>query len=1222
MVEGAITIDDRQKFEVAAREFRFLAHEDKKGYVSWRSPSGRSFRVLRPPLVRAVEEDWASRGGIVGRWSITVRGDGSWSAPFKFHPFEGGNCSADAWQKVERASRRLCEEAAKGPGLVALVYGAATPWAEEYLRSWTTVFDQADPQVALVNTVEIVTTSGHRLGLLLLPAHPIRLAWHIAYDQLASYARYEEGVSATSVVKDLSYLDSAQFPSVLPGIEVGQAFIFGDTLGFHTVAMVSDRDSEPKAAISLMAAALAGGARERGPEIERNNVEILAHELGHYLECHSRSDPDGRQIGPDLLNVHAIKPGDGMTVARALGRVLKLRQPPLVDEDDDEEPSDLCFTLDLFPSKGQEAYAGRFLLDVARRRRAAAGIIGQEDRWMVETVQRPGDIPLPRLRWARRDDPEPCGPAHVTFAFDIFDSNVESLPLNLLPQTPRPLHSYGLVVATERQVSFENCPTWRTFVPRNTDGEKHPVHRKYTDWLVRFHEALLRAAARNGDGQPCWPVLFTRLSPESEDGIRRLHATSDWVVTADRNACIEYFDSPHEARAIYDAYVIDCVPERTDLGCLQLVTSTCNLDEVRDLFDEMLGEMGLTSSARNCEFLLWHLKGLSGRLAIRLSSQGAQPGELVALALIHAACASADSGSPDWLPLAEGFFISLDEIGDVVPRSEGGSREPERADLVYVTAGARRPLEFRFVEVKFRRHLRTARGAELVEKIVEQTAAIRKRWLQHFFEPKAAVTRSIRRSSLARLLFFYADKARRHYLAAEAHERIRREVDKLLLQGDAYEITMPERPDYGYIFCPELRTVELERLYISGQQEANLFLVGTSYLPDNGALGPPKSIVSEALNAAGTSGHGTSGPEARRESLDPDVNTVATLGVTEVILGVAPTTGDRISWRLSINSNPHLMIVGLPGMGKTTCLANVCRQLHTAGIKPVVFSFHEDIDAKIETACGGFEAIDYDGLGFNPLQVASGSALAHIDVASELRDIFSAIFPDLGEIQTEEIRQAIKQSYVDLGWGTDRADLTGLSIPSFQTFFDLLQAKPKPNQGVVARLTELSDYGFFKSTGLKRSLLDFTGPTVVRIHRTSNELLQRAFAAFVLYSIYKDMFKRGPQSKLTHAVVFDEAHRASRLKLLPTMAKECRKFGVALVVASQEARDFDLSLFSAIANYLALRINEHDAKAVARTAASSDIEKRIIDRLKQLKKYNALFFTEGSTRPTTVELSQ
>jgi DNA helicase HerA-like ATPase len=125
----------------------------------------------------------------------------------------------------------------------------------------------------------------------------------------------------------------------------------------------------------------------------------------------------------------------------------------------------------------------------------------------------------------------------------------------------------------------------------------------------------------------------------------------------------------------------------------------------------------------------------------------------------------------------------------------------------------------------------------------------------------------------------------------------------------------------------------------------------------------------------------------------------------------------------------------------------------------------------------------------------------------------------------------------------------------------------------------------------------------------------------VLYSIYKDMFKRGPQASLTHAVIFDEAHRASKLKLLPTMAKECRKFGITLVLASQEARDFDSSLFSTIANYLALRVTEYDARTIAKMVASSDVEKRVIDRLKQLEKYTALFFTEGSTRPTMVALA-
>ncbi len=60
--------------------------------------------------------------------------------------------------------------------------------------------------------------------------------------------------------------------------------------------------------------------------------------------------------------------------------------------------------------------------------------------------------------------------------------------------------------------------------------------------------------------------------------LRQLHRLCDWVVTVDRNAGIEYFASPRDNREIYDAYVTDCVPEREDMGGLQLTTSTRNFE--------------------------------------------------------------------------------------------------------------------------------------------------------------------------------------------------------------------------------------------------------------------------------------------------------------------------------------------------------------------------------------------------------------------------------------------------------------------------------------------------------------------------------------------------------------------------------------------------------------------------------------------------------------------
>ena len=116
------------------------------------------------------------------------------------------------------------------------------------------------------------------------------------------------------------------------------------------------------------------------------------------------------------------------------------------------------------------------------------------------------------------------------------------------------------------------------------------------------------------------------------------------------------------------------------------------------------------------------------------------------------------------------------------------------------------------------------------------------------------------------------------------------------------------------------------------------------------------------------------------------------------------------------------------------------------------------------------------------------------------------------------------------------------------------------------------------------------------------------------------MFRRGTQDRITHAVIFDEAHRAARLKLIPTMAKECRKYGLSFVVASQEAKDFDSSLFTAVDNYLALRVSEPDAKLMAKIFAPSDKLTLYTDRIKQMAKFKAWFYSEGMRTPVPVAL--
>jgi DNA phosphorothioation-dependent restriction protein DptH len=892
-------------------------------------------------------------------------------------------------------------------------------------------------------------------------------------------------------------------------------------LGFHAIAMTLDGEPEPKAAVALLSACLGAGSQYVAPSIGAQSASLLAREIRHYLDCHVGAG--GEQ--PDLLSLQAWRPGDGATVARALGEVLREAHP---SEEDEEDLTPLCFTLDLHHPSSSGA-SGRFLADVARRRRSGGGVIEANDRWMTETASRPGGVMVPRLRWAKREENAEPRASHISFAFDVFEARLETRPVAPLAEV-RPLHGFGLTKVMERRVDLEGDPEWSVFAPPAQTGEKAPDNRTATDRVLRLDAAIARATARSLGGTDAdWPVLITRLPMSGQHWIDRLHDRSDWVVTVDRNACIEYFDTPQRLPNVYERFVIDAVPERADLGAVQLVTSSSNLDAVRDLVDQALGAMGLSSSERNSRFLISQLKALSGRLAIRLANAAGRTEELIALALVQANCAEYGSTDGPWLDLTQGFLVPVDEISDVAPvtGSAENAESGRRADFVYVRVQGRGPLEFRFVEVKHRQHLRTARQPELLSNILEQTGDLRRRWMAWFFKDLRPVERALRRSQLARVLRFYAERASRHRLGNKAYDRLHIEIDQLVLKED-YAPADIEKPDVGYIFCPEQRSGRTEPLYATEGNEGKLWLFGPSLLPEEGSIVPPavsddssdhnkparETAATESVGSNAAAGEVDELPDAAAAGPSPVTvmggGSSASHDPVDVVLGVAAGGSQEVEWRVSIKANPHLLIVGLPGMGKTTCLINICRQLAESGITPIVFSYHDDIDEKLTQVIGPLNLVDYDGLGFNPLRVDGNQSRAYIDVAGTLRDIFGSIFSDLGDIQLEELRRAIKQSYDDLGWGPE-GNSDKQVTPAFRSFFDILSAKAKPNQNLLARLRELADYGFFDGSGERASLLEERRPTIIRVHGTTNGMLQNAFSSFVLYSLYKDMFRRGVQ---------------------------------------------------------------------------------------------------------------
>ncbi|HNJ44293.1 MAG TPA: type IV secretion system DNA-binding domain-containing protein, partial [Acidobacteriota bacterium] len=104
---------------------------------------------------------------------------------------------------------------------------------------------------------------------------------------------------------------------------------------------------------------------------------------------------------------------------------------------------------------------------------------------------------------------------------------------------------------------------------------------------------------------------------------------------------------------------------------------------------------------------------------------------------------------------------------------------------------------------------------------------------------------------------------------------------------------------------------------------------------------------------------------------------------------------------------------------------------------------------------------------------------------------------------------------------------------------------------------------------------------VVDLHHLRLETLQLAAGAFLLRKIYREMFHWGESKHLRLAIVLDEAHRLAKDITLPKIMKEGRKFGVAVIVASQGLADYHPDVVGNAGTKVIFRTNYPMSKKVA-----------------------------------------
>ncbi|MHA6618551.1 helicase HerA domain-containing protein [Pseudonocardia sp. DLS-67] len=1095
-----------------------------------------------------------------------------------------------------------------------------------YCQSYRRALDSVtDPDVRngllALDTVRLsVDTVGHPsiAATLVLPLHPMRLAWAAEFDAtLTRWARELVDVGRSTARRRHSVdarlvrrVTPANLPFAVRGVD-GLPFVYVREATLGTGVYLHAAEAEPGAAVQAVFEVLG---------LDRRDVplDLPPSAVAERVAAYRAANP-----GQDALRVLAYNAGSGELLARALAE-------SVLSESDDDGPAAAPARLELTAYSRRPSFTDPVpaLTDLQR------AVASQEVSGVRSHLTPPLGVSVrPHERLATD-----AAAAHLGVVSDlaVTEFKVDDTVTADAATSFRNL----LTPAPTRRAP--GAPVWRT-VPalraRNREGAVDAVeaHRAY------------QTALGQGDGVP---ALTAYLGEGELASLRAAHDRADWVLTLDRNLGLDLYTAGVDGETA--PYILDYAPDFLDGLGPRLTVTTAHRGEVERLLADAMGGLDLMAEESSVRAVLDHLQVVSGRLALRLVARSSLATEAVGLAVLmgHLRRRGELDGT---------IVVPVDEHQEVFGDTHAGDVGVRRCDVLLVRTTAR-TLRIDCVEAKTRRA--TALPMALVDDIVDQLDATVEMLHTTFFRTDPPrIDAELQRARLGGILRHHADRALAMGLL---DERRRTDVERLVERIEDGAL-VPEIARRGYVvnlgdraglpnehrgvpihvlsatdlgaagFTPSRRDVRTPtpdadsearpsprpRLADRGtappsavpktaapetpvvppisppssaQASERPQLSPRGRVPASGAgdTPPPRPSVRPAPAAGSrepvharpgaSSGPGASAdlprpsPQPRQPASAAGPDAAVSEGgvlpqVVDVVLGQDAHAAD-VRWRISTSGSPHLFVLGIPGQGKSVTTRRILNSFAEQGLPALVLDFHGDMAA---APAGGAAVLDASqGLPISPFEL--DDPRRYREAAWELSEVVGYVC-GLGEIQRNVIYEGVRAAYEKHGYG-------GPAAPTGQPTMDELAAAVAEVEGtgrgrnVVARLRPLSDFGLFTDDPgqtfadlLRRGL-------VLDIHNLM-EQVQIAAGAFVLRKVYREMFRWGQTGQLRLAVVLDEAHRLARDVTLPKIMKEGRKYGVAVVVASQGVDDFHKDVLSNAGTKVAFRCNFPQSRTVA-----------------------------------------
>ncbi len=288
-------------------------------------------------------------------------------------------------------------------------------------------------------------------------------------------------------------------------------------------------------------------------------------------------------------------------------------------------------------------------------------------------------------------------------------------------------------------------------------------------------------------------------------------------------------------------------------------------------------------------------------------------------------------------------------------------------------------------------------------------------------------------------------------------------------------------------------------------------------------------------------------------------------------LGRNLDSGEEVYWKPKAEKNPHFLVVGTSGSGKTETLRAIVHEFSKIKIPVMIVDFHRDFEDIAENV------MDFNNITINPLEYHPETPeMAMYKVSHILKKIFN-----LGVQQEGILQDAIQDAYRDKGIGLKESTPKG-DLPTFDDVKDILESKlellkeekrsTQTIETLLVRLRPLFNTGFFTKKNSMNFREMFKDTTVLKLRDMPTDEVKYAVAEFFINKLKYELYSRGKSNKIVLYCVVDEAHRLlDERSPLNDLLRESRKYGTGVILSSQRPSDFSDTVLANIGGIISFQ---------------------------------------------------